>query len=158
MAHENGGGGALSPSLWLLRSGVAATAPRRDLDGAVTFHNGEWLLAQIRGCPGQIQGLRVWGAHLCGGSGRWWAVAAVAMTSAGWRAAVATTASNMKGRKGGGCGWHLVLAAAATGVTGPTPLGHDGPEMVGPGASCAQQLGLRWCSRYPPRRRGPVPP
>jgi hypothetical protein len=82
----------------------------------------------------------------------------VAMTSTGWPVAVATTTSSMKGHKGSGYGWRLVLVAAATGVAGPTPLGHDGPEMVGPGASCAQQLGLRWCSHYPPLRRGPAPP
>jgi hypothetical protein len=59
----------------------------------------------------------------------------------------------VKGRKGGGCNWRSVLAVAAAGVAGPAPLGPDGSEMVGLGASCAWQLELRQCSCCPPRRQ-----
>jgi hypothetical protein len=56
------------PSLRLLRSGAAAAAHRRDLAGAADFRDGEWLVAQIRGCPDRILGLRVRGARaVCGG-------------------------------------------------------------------------------------------
>jgi hypothetical protein len=63
-ARGDGGGGAISPSLRLLRSGAAH---RRDLAGAVAFRDGEWLVAQIQGCPSRIQGMRVWGrTAVCG--------------------------------------------------------------------------------------------
>jgi hypothetical protein len=67
-ARGDGGGVAISPSLQLPRSGAAAAFHWRDLAGTVAFRGSEWLVAQIRGCPDRILGLRVRGARaVCGG-------------------------------------------------------------------------------------------